>query len=70
MFVSFTTKEEGDDSMRQDNSNLVFKEPKNFNLGTRFPINVTKYNNDGTFTGTFDFDRMSAVKKIIARQFL
>lgn len=56
--------------MRQDNSNLIFKEPKNFNLGTRFPINVTKYNNDGTFTGTFDFDRMSAVKKIIARQFL
>lgn len=55
--------------MRQDKE-LVFREPTDFELGTVYPVIITRDNNDGTFTGKFDFDRMNTVKKIRATQYL
>ena len=37
-----------------------FIKPEPYRLGTVFPVKVTSTNNDGTFNGTFDFDRMNA----------
>lgn len=47
-----------------------FTKPSPSNLGTVFPIKVTSTNNDGTFNGTFDFDRMNAVKHILATKYI
>lgn len=47
-----------------------FSKPEPYRLGTVFPIKVTSTNNDGTFNGTFDFDRMNAVKHILATKYI
>ena len=47
-----------------------FIKPEPYRLGTVFPIKVTSTNNDGTFNGTFDFDRMNSVKHILATKYI
>ena len=47
-----------------------FVKPELHRLGTVFPIKVTSTNNDGTFNGIFDFDRMNAVKHILATKYI
>lgn len=48
----------------------VYSKPEPYRLGTMFPIKVTFTNNDGTFNGTFDFDRMNAVKHILVTKYI
>lgn len=43
---------------------LDTKDPSN--MGTVFPIVVTKDNGDGTVQAMFDLNRMNTVKKVLA----
>lgn len=43
-----------------------FTKPEPYNIGIVYPVKVKSVNDDGSFTGTFDYDRMNTVKKINA----
>ena len=47
-----------------------FTNPSPSNLGTVFPVKVLSVNNVGTFNGTFDYNRMNAVKRILATKYV
>lgn len=44
----------------------TFHDADKFSQKTTFPVIVTSENDDGTFSGYFDLNKMSAVKKILA----
>lgn len=51
--------------MRRLNDIETFHEMDKFSQKTTFPAVVTSENDDGSFSGYFDLDKMSAVKKIL-----
>ena len=52
--------------MRRLNNIETFREADKFNQKTTFPVVVTTENDYGSFSGYFNLDKMSAVKKILA----
>lgn len=54
--------------MKDTNQIFRFEEPKMWTLGPVFPVNVISYNDDNTFNGTLDFDKMSSVKRILVNK--
>lgn len=54
--------------MKDTNQIFRFEEPKMWTLGPVLPVNVISYNDNNTFNGTLDFDKMSSVKRILANE--
>lgn len=47
------------------NTPLVFRKPCMWDLDTKYPVNITEYNDDGTVTGIIDESRLTSAQRVL-----